>query len=387
MTNILIHGFYNAGTIGDDAILHSLIEQLYSEFPRCQVTVCVRRKSMKPYHGTRLIRYAAGANLQALHCELKRSDMVVIAGGELFQDYQSFHVLQVLKRNRGSIPYCAAPLILAHSLNIPIMLYGVGIGPLQSPEAAQMAAFLIQLADKITVRDTRSLRWLQGMGITQVVLSADPAVNLAFIDNDGPDSTLKSLLPPAFQKNDNYPVIGINYRSWPYGTYSTSKAFELLIGVSKYLIDRYHAKLVVLPFNHSKEELSSAKQFVLHFPREHTHLAAAVDSPVLMKHTIGQLDFIINMRLHASILALSEGVPALALSYDSKVTDLYDELQLAELCLALDEADLSILIARADAIIADREALSSTIIDSFSRLQLWEKQNMQLLKKVLYRQS
>jgi len=368
----LIHGFYGAGNTGDDAILHAIIDRIASICPEFKVTVTVRSQIIIPYYGPYDITKVSGFDLNLLHHAVSKSDMVIVGGGGLFQDYAGFSALQLFQgapsalRQQGAINYYSAPIFLAKTLGKPVFLYALGIGPFQSEEAKRAAGWIAGLADAITVRDQASLAILQGLGVHRTILAADPAVRLGSLHTSVVEP--KELI--IYTTNHSQLKIAFNLRKWVYGKEESVRAYDAMVFVAQQLISKYDALLFILPFNRSKVEVSQAEEFASLLPHGAVEIIPYEgSSPVDVKFFLGEMDLVIAERLHASILAMSAGTPAIGLSYDPKVIQFFEEIGLPELCHTIEEVTPESLLATAELVLLSRSDWSSRIKENLVSLQ------------------
>lgn len=375
---IIIHGFYGAGNIGDDAILQGMVDSLSREFPTSSFSVIVRSRSFRAYHGEHPLRCIWGFDLNAVYQELARCDLLLIGGGGLFQDYSGFHPLDMFNGARGAISYYSAPLYMAKALGKPVMLYALGIGPFKSREAARMTAFIASTADAVTVRDQTSLRELTKLGVTHAVLTADPVFSLV---GNGPEPGDLQLLKEI--KAGGTPWIGLNFRKWSFGTESHTLIFDMLLEVVRHFHKKMGARFVLIPFNQSKEEAKLCQQFINLASDIPIRLLPSSLSPSGVRAIFGKLIFTVNMRLHASLLSLCAGVPAVGIAYDPKVSGLYEEMDMADLCIPLTRSSTELLLKSCELAWHQQDDLRRRISGGLDRLQLRERQNVETVKRLL----
>jgi polysaccharide pyruvyl transferase CsaB len=368
----LIHGFYGAANAGDDAILQAIIDQILLRCPDAEIDVIVRSKILQPYFGTHRVGTISGFDLTDIYHAVAQSDIVIVGGGGLFQDYSGFSALQLFQgghaglSRQGAINYYSTPIFLAKTLGKPVYLYGLGIGPFHTAEAARATAWICGLADVLTVRDQGSYDLLRQLGVERAELTADPAVRMGEPDFAGNAAGSAAVTPegaatrhggtPALLRSDSdtLPTIGLNLREWTYAPEEGRKVRQALLDTVNQLVRERGAKLKVFPFNRSKREVKLAEDFMALLPAGSAELSSYEgQSPMEMKRQFGELDLVIAMRLHACILSLSAGTPAIGLSYDPKVTQFYAELRLPELCVDIREADSELLHGKAQSILAD----------------------------------
>ncbi len=375
-----IHGFYGAGNAGDDAILHALIERLRSLAPDAEITVCVRSLNLPAYFGTGTIRTVSGFDLPAVKRAVAASDLVLVGGGGLFQDYNGFDGLNLFHtqsspgRQPGAIPYYSAPIFLAKTLGKPVLLYGLGVGPFVSAEGRLAAGWIASLADAVTVRDHASWELLHGAGAKQTVLAADPVVSLGKLLGS----------PPPRLGADEPPRVMLNLRRWAYDPQGGRDCWELLIAAANHLLHKHGAQLFMLTYNRSALEEQLAEQFAAQFAPDKVKIIPYRGStPLEQLELLGASELTLAMRLHASIMSMAAGTPAIGLSYDPKVQQFFEEAGLPELAVPMGEAQqyaAGPLLEMIDNMLLNREYWRERVGKAMNSMQQREQLNMQMLR-------
>ncbi|HEY4562389.1 MAG TPA: polysaccharide pyruvyl transferase family protein, partial [Thermoanaerobaculia bacterium] len=136
MSRILIGGYYGHGNAGDEAILAGMLDALRALRPGLEVTVASGDPARTTAeHGVRAV---AAGDLPALIAAVAASDLVVLGGGGLFQDYWPVPEETFLtERQGGLLAYLAYPA-LAALLGRPAMIYAAGVGPLATEEGRRL---------------------------------------------------------------------------------------------------------------------------------------------------------------------------------------------------------------------------------------------------------
>ena len=157
---IVIGGYYGYGSLGDEAVLAVLTEEIKRRHPDCLITVlsATPAKTAKKYDCNSINRY----DIISIIRHLSDATLYISGGGSLMQDSTSAR----------SIKYYCSLIHLAKSLGAKVYAYSNGIGPLKNAIPAISA---LSKCDLISVRDKDSLQFLQQNNI-QGKLSSDPFV-------------------------------------------------------------------------------------------------------------------------------------------------------------------------------------------------------------------
>jgi len=331
---VLIHGYYGAGNLGDDAILEAMISQI-SQLPRVGSITVSAYGTRRVYSGPYTVNTVAGRDVRALRDAVQACDVLVIGGGGLLHDYRGLSLGELLEEppvaiaSRSALGYYGMPLAMARFMGRPAMLYAVGVGPFRTSEGARLSGWLAQTATEVTVRDHASAELLRVQGVIGAVVTADPAVSLRPVTAH--TSAATAALPGG--GGSNRLTVGINLRPWSSGV---GDYLSPTIEAARWLVSNWGASIAAMPLSVSRAEHRLAH--VVHrslSARNGGEVGAVVvpSTPSELLLACGRLDLVIAMRLHASVLSMVAGTPAVGLAYDPKVRQFYDEVGVPELCL------------------------------------------------------
>lgn len=207
---------------------------------------------------------------------------------------------------------------------IPLVLGSQTIGPFDGDEVRRYASKIIKSAFEVFVRDKMSYEYTKKISGRVPILTSDVAFELPY---------KKEVI-----NNDKF-KIGINISGllWS-GGYTKDNQFNLKVNYRKYCI-----KLIKTLLDDGKNEvyiISHATSRDMNFPDN--DLIAAYDIKKIFpnviitdvfktamdaKSFIASMDFFIGARMHATIAALSSGVPVVAFSYSRKFEGLFNSLK------------------------------------------------------------
>ena len=334
--HILICGYYGFGNAGDEAILTVISDRLRLRYADACFTVVAY-----PFADLRDVAVSHGANaldardVAALVEAAKSADLMVLGGGGLFQDYLPADQGQILAPGQSNLAVWSGYGLLAAALGKPLMIWGVGVGPLTTDDGRRATRLLFEQAAAAQVRDRASLRLLSDLGVaSDVELSADPA----FLLEPPEPETIAGLMV-----DDDIPAggrwrIGVVVRSWE-GIWQ-----EPLAAALDRLVDEHDADIVFLPFQQSGRGLENdAHAATLVAARmRRVGRRAVIHTEYTPQERMGILatcDAIIGMRLHSVVFGAATGVPVVGLAYDPKVARLMEELGIGNLAIDLRDID------------------------------------------------
>ncbi|OEF97652.1 polysaccharide pyruvyl transferase CsaB [Desulfuribacillus alkaliarsenatis] len=316
MPRILISGYYGFNNTGDDTVLEGIITALQQEYKRSSNTGNLELAvlSNQPKITSELFKIEAYNrwSLKEIRKQLRACDLLIMGGGSLLQDVTS----------PRSVIYYLGIAWLAKRFGKPIAFYAQGIGPINHSISKYLMKYIANKVDIITVRDYKSLLELQNMGIhtPPMYLTADPALAM---DPKQIDLTIGENI---FKKYGLIPkkdkIAAISIRIW-----RKERAYLQSVAKTADTLIEQGWKVVFIPMHHPmdiapSQELIGKMQYrnqAILIDKKHMNYREVISM-------IGNVDFMIGMRLHAVILAGILGVPFTAISYDPKIDRFVESL-------------------------------------------------------------
>jgi polysaccharide pyruvyl transferase CsaB len=349
---VLVVGYYGFGNTGDEAILSALAAGLRKRLPSARIVVTSGDPGQTRHrHGVEALPWRDPLSIAEA---VKQSDLVVIGGGGLFQDYGGIEAGTMLTPRHGGVTFYAGPAVLAALAKKPVALHGLGFGPLASPEARRIVRAVAGGAARLSVRDAASRALLAEIGVPEerVFVSADPAFLLSSEHVRPEDILIGMGLEP------RAPIVGVALRPWSRG--AQPDAWEPAVAAALDLfVERTGATLLFVPFE--KTPWTDDDDFALasRIRRRLAHAdRAAVLSGLLAAQDTASLlagcDLVLGMRFHAAVFAISGGVPPVAIAYDPKVEALMAAAGLEDLVEPIHGLSAASLAARMERAHAER---------------------------------
>ncbi len=315
LAKIVISGYYGFANIGDEAILATLVQELGAGHRLVVLSADPTTTWTEyPSHDVQAIpRMDPGAIWKAL----EGADLLVSGGGGLMQDVTGWK----------SIPYYGLIMLLARLRRVPVMVFAQGVGPLNRRWSRWLVRFFFGLAARITVRDRDSVALLEKLGLRsdRVQLTADPVLCL----EPDPRMTRESIMTRV-GLDPSKPVVAVALRPW-WGF--TERTFKCVTSVLAEFAREQGVQVLFLPF-HPSHDGRLAQEMSLALGERPADLAVASArwhwplSPAQMQGLLSNVDMVFGMRLHALIMAVSTGVPAVGVVYDPKVEHLCNQWEL-----------------------------------------------------------
>ncbi len=332
--NILVAGYYGYQNNGDDAILRVLLADLHRIDPN--FSICVLSGDPEATRRVFSVESLANQDVAGIIAQARLSDALVIGGGGIFQDYWGAKIPTLLTWEQAGLPFYSSLPLLGRLLDKPVLIYGVGAGPLFSDDAKLLTRLSFDSANIATVRDKDSLELLRSVGISDrnINVTADPAFMLEpdiahareVLSNRGTDS--------------GRPIVGVCVRNWDIGVDQSNWQAATATALDEFG-DRTGCAFVFLPFQDlpasplTKDSFSADAVIQQMKHRRDCHLLPFQEDPAVTAGILAACRLVVGMRYHSIVFAVSAGIPAVALAYDSKVSQLMDSLGLEEETLRL----------------------------------------------------
>ncbi len=308
---ILVSGYYGCGNAGDEAVLAGIKSSFKTiEGEKIELTVL----SQNPTSTTAQHNLPAIYRMDRMQVRkaLKNTNLLISGGGSLLQDTSSLR----------SLLYYIWVIRTALSLNVPVMFYAQGIGPLRRKISRALVRNVANRAAYLTVRDEASARILHDIGVVNpnLEVTADPAFCLKPVSSERVQTLFHEEQIPTYK-----PLIGVSLRSWSEAGKTASAAhYSQLLDE---LENQSSAQTILIPMQ-IPQDLVIADQIAA--MRHGTLILRNHHTPEELLGVIGAMESVIAMRLHTLIFAAGMKTPSFALSYDPKVDNLMNQLHMSD---------------------------------------------------------
>ncbi|QHE54110.1 polysaccharide pyruvyl transferase family protein [Pontibacillus sp. HMF3514] len=205
---------------------------------------------------------------------------------------------------------------MAHAYKIPIYFYGIGIGPFKEKAAEEYAITLLRKGEMIAVRDPNSFQFVKKhIDNEKISLITDPAMCLKAVPPERRKQILKKEKLPS-----NYKLVGICLRPWFFKGKKEQELLKKIGQVGEELYKQYNVRFVLIPFSQYQGDITLMKRVKQYLPKGSSYFINPKNkSSKYIQGLCSSLSLMIGMRLHSLILAASQNVPVIGLSYDPKV--------------------------------------------------------------------
>lgn len=269
----------------------------------------------------------------ALHRWIKHCDVIFdIGAGDSFADLYGSKRFYFLSATKIFSLLHGKKLILAPQT----------IGPYIKPFNRWLATRLMHRCERVYARDETSLSFLRELGVRDNIgLTTDVAFRLPYTPAPNEQNgkvrvglNASALLYSEIRSGSDYIQLSIDYPKL------INNIIETLLRRSE--VELYLIAHVIAGHLAYENDQVLAEQLQQRFPQ--AKLAPRFHGPSEAKDFISGMNLLLASRMHASIAAVSSGVPILPLSYSRKFTGLYASLGYPYVCdLTLDDEDAVML--------------------------------------------
>lgn len=319
---VVIHGGYGKKNLGDDAILHVLINRTKRYLPDARIIViCHGPENVRRWYPD--IHSLHFKSLSTLLAILK-SHIYIIGGGGIVNKINVYSGRRTFKifDMKGKFLFFAA--CLARIFGAKTHFYAIGCTSFPDPMVKVLARIVLARADFVSVRDPLSIENIRKIGIKRrLFLILDPALSM----EPAPRKYILDALRECGIVKITRPVICLSMRYIGDGSTDNRKILSDTIQLVQYLITEKRCCVLFMPASqhpsrHFEDDLDFGRRLKDGLGKiPDFYLMERYYHPTVMMGILKEMDFCILERLHTVILASKIGAPFFAISYDNKVTE------------------------------------------------------------------
>ncbi len=359
MKKVFIFGYYGFKNIGDEATLSSIIKTIKKVDPTTQVSaLSYNGKYTERIHG--IMGISRNSMVEVIRT-IANSDLIISGGGSLLQDVTSSR----------SLIYYLTLILWAKIMKKPVLFYSNGFGPIKKNFNKYITSRIVNMVDKIIVRDKESKITMEAIGISKEI---DVTTDATFILEG-----IKSNKALEILHNENIPtdkpLVGISIRPW----FVKDTFITTLAKFADYIFDK-GINILFIPMQGNKD-LEISNKVVANMKKE-AYVLRNEYGPEEILGIIGEMKLLIGMRLHALIFAGIKGVPMLGLEYDPKI-DSYLKMMGQKNMGKVENLDHLNLCIEFDDLWINREEQAKLLTAEVEELKEKILVNMDVLKKML----
>lgn len=354
--DVILSGYYGFDNYGDELILQTLIAAYRKAKPDIQLLVL----SHDPKN-TRLCCRTDSCGrfcINKIRKAMKKSKMYVNGGGTLLTDVTS----------KRSLRYYAFMLGMAKKCKLKTMLLANGIGPFNSESSKKTAMKALRGVDLITLRDEGTYEMItRVLPENEAVLTADLALISPYVlTDDETDDTA-----------GDYFLVSV--REWS----GNAPGFEKTVAdCCERICEKYSLRALLLPMQPQKDTEISLR--IADMMKCGADVSRSHDSISSRARLIAGARFVLSMRLHPLICAAMNSLPAIALTYDDKVTNFMKE-QSAGVIIGADTVTEKALLPEMEKAASGADAKSAEFTERMERVRKSSWNNIELSLDLLDR--
>lgn len=362
---LTVGGYFGCGNLGDDLLLIGFLEGIHSHAPDIRVLALTGdpTKDSKRFGVKCVHRHNPFSILWAM----LRSDAFLLGGGSLLQNATSnrslWYYLSLLRLSR-----------LAHATPI---LYSAGIGPLDGKIPLSRTAKALSCCAYLSLRDPRSLRFLESLGIDRSRLfeGADPALLSPL-----PPITHTAYLLRALRRDDRAPYLCVILKG---GSREEKDVLRTVTAALRMLCKRRFFRPLFLIFDANRDKNPSVQA-----ARE---LGGQVYLPPSSKEAaalIGGAQAVLTMRLHGMVLATAMGVPTLGIvttPKEKKITAFAK--QSGQSIVPYDQLSVAAVVEGVEQCIEEGAALRPVFGDAVADLRKKAQKDLANISAIVYNRN
>jgi len=408
MINVILTGTYNSKNKGDAAMEISTAGALlkasedikvaiHSPFPEMDrpfyspvpVIRCSRRRLI---WGSMLI-------LRGFLWRLLKWDFLVKGNREL-ESYANAHVVVDLSgdmQTESYGPHVAyshfIPIALALAMNRPVMLCAQSIGPFKF--TMPLAKFLFNKVDLITVRDRISQAYVKRMNVSApVVFTAD----MAFLLKPGSGKRIDAILEKEAIDTSKNRICGVSVSGLIANHFSKKNPLSRKMSFEQFMaqeLDRFIEKSdmdcvfiahVTGPAE-IKDDRITAQKVVQKMKYSHrAHIIKGDYRPDELKGILKRFWIHTGARMHASIGAVTSGVPVAPIAYSHKTPGVMAQFGLSDYVIDISQWRPGMLADRLLKLCEEKEHLSKKILTRIDGLVTKSKTNIDYIFSLISNQ-
>jgi len=305
---VVLSGYYGFNNLGDELILHVLIEQLKQRNLQIVVLSNNPRQTRTQYQVEAIHR----TQIVDIIKTMASADLFISGGGGLFQDITG----------PLSVVYYGGLVQLAKFFEVPICFWGQGIGPLKRKFSQWWTNNVLKACNLITVRDLASAAYAENATGRNPVLAADPVWLLEMQLRYPPVAySTNRRLPP----RDQPWTIGISLRDWP--ALTDERLLQLAIFLKEFTaFADQPVRYLLLPFqpNEDRKILKKLAKMLMQLQSGYSEIVP--ENEVINR--VPTCDVLFGMRFHSLVLGILSNVAVYGLVYDNKVRHLIEMFNL-----------------------------------------------------------
>jgi len=266
--------------------------------------------------------------------------------------------------------------------NKKLIIWGASIGPFKKRDRIDFIVDSLAAADLITVREKISFDYLDDLGLKNIKQVADPAFLLQ-----------PSQVPMPEETQDGKMLIGFNV-SPLLGDYLGEDGNSVVVRESIRFIEeavkQYQATILLIPHVVDVGSANNDHEFMkkIYEGTRHTRQVKLLEpdySANELKFIISSCDYFIGARTHATIAALSSGIPTICIGYSQKSVGInMDLFQTLDYLIDIKNYSADALLKKFGLLCEKEQEIKNTLELTLPQVRALSWANVGYLQEVLY---
>lgn len=256
--------------------------------------------------------------IQQFETALKQTDFLVIGGGNAIFD-SSPATLSAQRFDQV--------VSLAKKHQVPIVVSSIGIGPFSTEKQEQAAIDTLKKCDYVTFRDRRSLDYLRNTQHSAAYASVDPVFLL-------PAKLPFEQLKTQKGSQQRIGICVIDYRI----TGCSYKVYQRYLEEMRKLIQQLSGfKREIILFSSEVQDYETIEALYSDFQKDPQVDVVFIKDKEDLLDLYQTLNVVVGTRMHSMIVAVSQYVPIIGLSWQQKVVEMFKNLGLEKDVLMIED--------------------------------------------------
>jgi polysaccharide pyruvyl transferase WcaK-like protein len=284
-------------------------------------------------------------------------------------------------------------IALTKTLKKPVVIYAASIEPFKNKLWEILGKYIINKVDLITLREERSYKYLQKIGVTKPPMHV--TTDLAFLVQSASPERVKEIMSIEGINKNNEPLIGmtvshgVSHWAFPELTNSEEryiKYIEVMAKVVDYLVDNLSATIVFIPHSITPydEDRDVGKDIYEKVKNKHKVKVITNDyTSAEIKGIISQCDLVVGARTHSVILATSMCIPSILVAGSIHKPGIISEILGQEKWVYNETLDFDTLVSKINKLWSNRDEIRRELKPKAENMEERALFNGELVKKLM----
>ena len=258
-------------------------------------------------------------------------------------------------------------IALAKTLKKPVVIYAASIEPFKNKLWEILGRYIINKVDLITLREGRSYKYLQEIGVTKPPMHV--TTDLAFLVQSASSERMEEIMSIEGINKNNEPLIGMTVSKgvsrWAFPELKNSeeryaKYIDVIAEVVDYLVDNLSATIVFIPHSiapYSEDRVVGRDIYEKVKDKHKTKVITNDYTSAEITGIISQCDLVVGARTHSVIIASSMCIPSILISGSAHKPGIISEILGQEEWVYNETLDYNTLVSKINKLWSNRDEI------------------------------